>query len=193
MICATSEDSDQPGHPPSLIRGFAVGSMGSWGPNVSSCGQQRLWSDWADAQADLSLCWAQRSFCWFCHEVAKLSWVISLLLKDLFLDFQNWFMILTILSLCTAKPTKYQAYSWGSDQPLHLQSDQSLLSTKRNFWLYPITRGTNKDWSNCADATTNQNLHWVQISSCGFCHARTCIPYLKHIPALIYTGVLYPV
>ena len=44
--CAPSEDSDQPGHPPSLIRGFAVRSMRSWGPNVSSCGQWRLWSDW---------------------------------------------------------------------------------------------------------------------------------------------------
>ena len=31
---------------------FAVCSMGSWGLNVSSCGQWRLWSDWADAQAD---------------------------------------------------------------------------------------------------------------------------------------------
>ena len=30
------------------------------------------WSDWADAQADLSLCWAHRSFCWFCHEVAQI-------------------------------------------------------------------------------------------------------------------------
>ena len=27
--CAASEDSDQPGHPPSLIRVFAVRSMGS--------------------------------------------------------------------------------------------------------------------------------------------------------------------
>ena len=27
-------------------------------------------SDWADAQADLSLRWTQRSFCWFCHEAA---------------------------------------------------------------------------------------------------------------------------
>ena len=27
--CASSEDSDQPGHPPSLIRVFAVHSMGS--------------------------------------------------------------------------------------------------------------------------------------------------------------------
>ena len=33
--------------------------------------QRRLWSDWADAQADLSLRWAQKSFCWFCHEVAQ--------------------------------------------------------------------------------------------------------------------------
>ena len=65
-----SEDSDQPGHPPSLIRVFVVRSMGSWGPNVSSCRQRRLWSDWADAQVDLCLRWAQWPFCWFCHAVA---------------------------------------------------------------------------------------------------------------------------
>ena len=29
MVCAPSEDSDQPGHPPSLIRVFAVRSVGS--------------------------------------------------------------------------------------------------------------------------------------------------------------------
>ena len=40
MACAPSEDSDQPGHPPSLIRVFAVHSMGIRGPNVSSCGQR---------------------------------------------------------------------------------------------------------------------------------------------------------
>ena len=70
MICALSKDSDQPGHLYSLIWVFTVRSMSSWGPNVSSCGQRRLWSDWADAQADLSLHCAQRSFCWFCHEAA---------------------------------------------------------------------------------------------------------------------------
>ena len=32
--------------------GIAVCSVGSWGPNVSSCGQRRLWSDWTH-----SLCW----------------------------------------------------------------------------------------------------------------------------------------
>ena len=73
IICAPSEDSDQPGHQPSLIRVFAMSSMGSWRPSVSSCGQRRLWSDWADTQADLSLRWAHRPFCWFCHEAAHIS------------------------------------------------------------------------------------------------------------------------
>ena len=47
-MCA-SEDSDQPGHPPSLICVFAVRSVCSWGPKLYSCGQQRLWSDWVFA------------------------------------------------------------------------------------------------------------------------------------------------
>ena len=34
--------TDQPGHPPSLIRVFAVRLMGSKGPKLLSCGQQRL-------------------------------------------------------------------------------------------------------------------------------------------------------
>ena len=34
------------------------------------CAQQRLGSDWADAQADLSFRWAHMPFCWFCHEAA---------------------------------------------------------------------------------------------------------------------------
>ena len=48
MTCALSEDSDQPGHPhepghpPSLIRVFAVRSKGSKRPNLSSHGQRSL-------------------------------------------------------------------------------------------------------------------------------------------------------
>ena len=63
--CAPSEDSDQPGHPPSLIRVFAVRSKGSYGPKVYSCEQRRLWSDWADAQADRGLRWANTHFVGF--------------------------------------------------------------------------------------------------------------------------------
>ena len=39
---------------------------------VPSYGQQRHWSDWADAQADMSLCWVHVPFCWFCHEAAQI-------------------------------------------------------------------------------------------------------------------------
>ena len=37
---------------------FAMRSICSYGPKLSSRGRRRLWSDWADAQADLSLRWA---------------------------------------------------------------------------------------------------------------------------------------
>ena len=46
---------------------------------VSSCRQQRLWSEWADAQADLSQRWPHMSFCWFCHVQAHFIKSISLL------------------------------------------------------------------------------------------------------------------
>ena len=71
IICAPSEDSDQPGHPPSLIRVSAVRLKQNWVLSYPLSAQRRLWSDWADAQADLSLRWAQKSFCWVCHEVAQ--------------------------------------------------------------------------------------------------------------------------
>ena len=75
MTFAPSEDSDQPGHPPSLIRVFTVHMKKAWVLSYPVSAQWRLWSDWADALADLSLCWAHRSFCWFCHEAAQLlSW-----------------------------------------------------------------------------------------------------------------------
>ena len=70
--CAPNEDSDQPGHPPSLIRAFAVRSMGRLGVKLSSCGQRRLWLDWADAQADLRLRWVHTHFVGFI-----MSWLIS--------------------------------------------------------------------------------------------------------------------
>ena len=53
--CASSADSDQPRHPPSLIRLFTNRLKGSEGCKLPPCGQRRLCSDWADAQADLSL------------------------------------------------------------------------------------------------------------------------------------------
>ena len=71
MACAPSEDSDQSGHPASLIRVFAV-RMKKAGilsyPWVHKGDSDQM----ADAQADLSLHWVHRSFCWFCRAVTHL-------------------------------------------------------------------------------------------------------------------------
>ena len=72
MACVPSEDSDQPGHPPSLIRVFAVRMKKAWVLSYPLSAQWRLWSDWADAQADLSLRWEYMPFCWFCHKAAQM-------------------------------------------------------------------------------------------------------------------------
>ena len=66
--CAPSEDSDQPGHPPSLIRVFAVSLKKA---QVLSCPlstQWRLWSELGPGWSESSL--GAQSLCWFCYVTA---------------------------------------------------------------------------------------------------------------------------
>ena len=72
MACAPIKDSDQPGHPPSLIRDLAVRMKKAWVLSYLLSAQRRLWSDWADAQADLSLIWAHNHFVGFVMRRFKL-------------------------------------------------------------------------------------------------------------------------
>ena len=65
MAYAPSEDSDQPGHPPSLIRVFADRMKKPWVLSYPLSTQRKFWSVWADTQADLSLCWAHTHFVGF--------------------------------------------------------------------------------------------------------------------------------
>ena len=65
MACVPSEDTDQPGHPPSLIRVFAVRMKKAWVLSYPLNALRRLRSDWADAQAYLSLRWAHSHFVGF--------------------------------------------------------------------------------------------------------------------------------
>ena len=65
VASAPSEDSDQPGHLPRPIRVFAVRMKKALILSYPLNAQQRIWSDWADAQADLSLCWAHSHFVGF--------------------------------------------------------------------------------------------------------------------------------
>ena len=74
MACAPSEDSDQPGHLSSLIslrcalNGFLrIQAFFMWTAKTLI-----IWSDWADAQADLNLRWVHMPFCWFCHALAHM-------------------------------------------------------------------------------------------------------------------------
>ena len=46
-----------------IIGVFAVRMKKPWVLSYSLIAQRRLWSDWADARANLSLRWAHRSFC----------------------------------------------------------------------------------------------------------------------------------
>ena len=73
LTCAPSKDSDHPGHPPSLIIVFAVCMTKPWpGPQLPiECT--------AKTQTDLSLHWVHRSFCWFCHAVARISIFVELI------------------------------------------------------------------------------------------------------------------
>ena len=61
-----SEDPDQPGRAPSLIRVFPMSFMGSFFMQTAKT-LMRL-----DAQSDVNLCWAHMSFCWFCHAAAQM-------------------------------------------------------------------------------------------------------------------------
>ena len=105
--CTPSEDSDQPGHPPSLIRVFAVRMKKAWVLSYPLSTQWRLWSDWAEAQADLSLCWAHTHFVGFfmsrliCRWTGRQTsapgavWSGSTLFANTFLSFR----IITVLLL----------------------------------------------------------------------------------------------
>ena len=73
MAFAPSEDSDQPGHPPSLIRLFAVSIK-----KATQWAHSEDWSLWPDDQADLNSSLGTQSFCWFWHEAAHISMKLSI-------------------------------------------------------------------------------------------------------------------
>ena len=64
-----AKTQDQPGHPPSLIRVFTVRMKKVWILNYLLSAQRRLWSDWVDAQADLTLRWVHMPFCQLKYDV----------------------------------------------------------------------------------------------------------------------------
>ena len=88
--CAPSEDSDQPGHPPSLTRVFAVRMKKAWVLSYPLTAQRRLWSDWADAHADLSLRWVHSHFVGFVTRRLIIPWLV---LSSVFLFKSGTFLL----------------------------------------------------------------------------------------------------
>ena len=118
--CAPSEDSDQPGHPPSLIRVFAVRMKKAWVLCYPLSAQRRLWSDWADAQADLSLRWAHTYFVSFL--MSRLFYACSH--EDNRITFRGCHF--DVMSRLMTKPTKCPVRPAKTDQPGHPPSRISL-------------------------------------------------------------------
>ena len=88
--CAPSEDSDQPGHLPSLIRVFAVRMKEAWVLSYPLSAQWRLWSDWADAQADLSLRWVHSHFVGLAYHGSFMFQIASAKSQVFFFFYKHW-------------------------------------------------------------------------------------------------------
>ena len=68
----TSVDSDEPVQPPFKLRTSKRCSVSSLTLIEYSSDEQRLLSDCANAQADLSLCWSHIPHCWKSHLLAQI-------------------------------------------------------------------------------------------------------------------------
>ena len=108
----------------------------------------QLWSDWADAQADLSLHWAHSHF-------------VGFVMRRLML-FEPW---LSQTYENTCNPLE------DSDQPVHLCTvwSESLMSTSECFGSFASQRVPIKDWWNCMMVQADLSLRWVAFPK--FCSA----------------------
>ena len=128
------------------------------------------WPSWMDAQADLSLCWGQWSFCWFCHAPAQIhsqQW-----LKD-------WMQFRCNFNHARAWQNQQndRPHTKDSDQPGYLPSP---------LWVakdWELSHTYTKDWSDCADVQVDLSLLDAQVNlpwlSCWFCQAQVHFYYYK--------------
>ena len=71
MACAPSEDSDQPGHLPRLIRVFAVRMKKTWVLSYPFTVKTLIRLGRCPGWSESSLC--ALSFCWFCYQAAQMT------------------------------------------------------------------------------------------------------------------------
>ena len=129
-MTAPSKDSDQPGHPPSLIGVFPVRMKKAWVLSYPLSAQRRLWSDWADAQADRSLRWVHSHFVGFvmwrlnCQTRIIVKIVVSgKALRACSADYRN-------------DPKLSDRHVWANSVDPDQQSDQDLHCLPLTVWLH---------------------------------------------------------
>ena len=146
--CVPSKDSNQPRHPPSLIRVFAVCMKKPWVFSYPLSAQRRLWSDWADAQADLSLRWAHSHFVGFVmSRLICLSLFICSGLTSLSTIFHDsvWMRQGAQCSvLCAASLTYHAPDTWHDTIPSHM-IPYPVLTLGRSVLLYPVSLSANEE------------------------------------------------
>ena len=160
--CAPSEDSDQSGHPSSLIRVFIVRMKKAWIYRYPLSAQQRLirlgvWPGWSESLL------GAHSFCWFCHVVAQINNVATLYVlytifmyncncKNSLVQYVNWFPLL--------KATKCNENRKGMQEKLVYLS-----------WLFGVDRSVCPSRSHCkpcddSDSLSTPNSHEKFLNSC---------------------------
>ena len=82
--CVTRKDSDQPVHPLGITRVLLFPSLDSPETVKGTRDQRSLWSDCADAQANLSLHWSHKSYCRFCLDWLPSNWYMNQHKNDLY-------------------------------------------------------------------------------------------------------------
>ena len=207
MACATSEDSDQPGGPPSLIRVFAVRKKKAWvlsyplsaSEDSDQTGQmpRLIWVFAGHTVILLVLSWAAQmsaheKFTSAC-ECAVQSVVVwhskdGLGLKRLLMDFKDWshrtglslcrtlqffckvYCASTHLSHLMTKPTKWHVCPAKTQISLGMRPvwSETSLSAWRKLGSLATHWAHSEDWSDWADAQTDLSLHWAHSHFVGF-------------------------
>ena len=121
--------------PPILIRVFAVHSAKD--PWFLHADSEDWWSDWADAQADLSLPWAPRSFCWFCHAVAHFMNAFATIPKHAGVMWGlSWKDIAVVYHLLVPKSIVFERFRYilKSNMTTYIITNMSCIMTKPTKW-----------------------------------------------------------
>ena len=112
---ATSEDSDQPEHPRSLIRICVDRMCLLQPPGYPKKYKREHLPYWVDAQADLSLRWSHKSYCWFCRALDHI--VMNVTYVAYFLKQNNLLQQYTSRNM--RKYTTWRESKEDSDQSAH--------------------------------------------------------------------------